>query len=72
MTSEKHISSISEISVFTWLNAMDFISLVTKIDAATIQIILAITHCSQTMFMPLFLQSVVGSLTCGDYWRNII
>ena len=30
---------------------------------------LTTTHCSQTMFMPLFLQLIVGSLTCSDYIR---
>ena len=51
----------------TSLNATAFIALVSKIDVVTIH--LTTTHYSQTMFTPLFLQSIVDSLTCGDYSR---
>ena len=30
---------------------------------------LTTTHCSQMLFTPLILQSIVGLLTCGDYSR---
>ena len=50
-----------------WLNTTEFIALVSKIDALTIH--LTTIHYLQTMFTSLFLQSIVGLLTCGDYSR---
>ena len=61
---------ISWYTVFTWLNAAAFISLVPKIDAVTIQNRPLATRCSKTIFITIILKSIVVPIKCGDYSRN--